>query len=70
LLAEIKAIQKMKAKPNYKRIAKPIKGAEVAAQPRLHAIPEASEDTCRQNPQRQDLLRRHTLSNRRDTSDE
>lgn len=41
-----------------------IKGAEVAAKPRTHAAEEATEDVRRQNPQRMDILRRHTLSTR------
>jgi hypothetical protein len=59
----------MKSKSTtYTRIAKPIKGSEIAAKPRTHASESASEDVKRQNPQRQDLLRRHMISNRRDNN--
>jgi hypothetical protein len=56
----------MKSSSPYTRTAKPIKGADVAAAPRSHALDAATENTKRINPQRSDLLRRHMLSTRRD----
>lgn len=50
----------------FTRKASPIKGAEIAAMPRTHAIPEAGEDTRKKNPQRMDLLKRIHLSARQE----
>jgi hypothetical protein len=54
----------MKAKLNYTRAAKPIKGAEIAKLPRTHAEMPADDKAIKQNPQRMDILRRHALSSR------
>lgn len=54
----------MKAKPNYTRAAKAIKGAEIAKAPRSHAMMPADDKAKKANPQRMDIMRRHQLTPR------
>jgi hypothetical protein len=58
----------MKAKNNYNRSHKPIKGSEKATAPRSHAHPNAESETGgnKDRPKRNDIIRRHMLSTRKD----
>jgi len=59
----------MKAKGQFTRSHKPIKGAEQAQAPRSHAHANAESQTGGSKdvrPRRTDLLRRHALSTRKD----
>jgi len=56
----------VKAKNSFKRIHKPIKGAEKAVAPRAHATKPVSETGGEHRPRRNDIIRRHMISSRKD----
>jgi hypothetical protein len=54
----------VKKTSQFKRVASPIAGAEVAVKARMHAMKKATPATKANNPQRMDIMRRYELSSR------